>query len=741
MAANHHTTRRRFLQGTTAAAGVTAAGVMSIHRAAWAAGDDTLKIGMIGAGGRCTGAAGQFLAAHSNNRLIAMADLFKERLDYSHDALQRAHRTKVQVDEDHRFVGFDGWRKVIDSGVDVVLIACASKFHPMYTKAALEAGKHTFCEKPHAIDALGVNVLAEASAIARQKKLCYVSGLMSRYSNTLRAMTEQIRGGAIGDIVASNVYYLRAPYVTREPRPDEPETTYQFRNWYHFKWLSGDDVTQSLVHNLDRIAMFKGEAQPVMARGLGGRSASFGRKYGDQFDHHSVVYHYADGSRTMAYCTQQSGCSNGAWDYLIGTKGRMSHNKLFDHDGKVIWQYEGKDGSWHAQVQEAMSQAIRAGEKIHNGDYAAESTHRHHGPGRLLHRAEHRPRETARQRLQLRPEAAGLLLRFAPARHPRAGRAVPRPDPRSHEGRRFRQTDAPDENHCGADIMKIGFHTDAFNSSYWSFEKCLQWAEANEVHWIECGLIDGVSWIHGLGYQPHVAMYEDPLLLRRKMERHGVRFSQVDAAYPLSGKDGPAFGVPYVLRALQWAKLAGCDKIATTDGLHQPQGLDDPTAMDLMKRSYAQIIEVAQAYEITINIEVHGYFTTNPDRLAEMLAFVDSPWLRLNLDTGNSYIAGQDPVAFCERFKDSVTHVHVKDVSQSLAEAMRGKDTGIAVSHCAIGDGVNAENISKVLGILRDRDYHGVLSMECEGAGGPMIEKSLTWLRHKLNDLGITIET
>ena len=289
--------------------------------------------------------------------------------------------------------------------------------------------------------------------------------------------------------------------------------------------------------------------------------------------------------------------------------------------------------------------------------------------------------------------------------------------------------------------MDISFHTDAFNSSYWNFEKCLQWAEASGVHLIECGLIDGASWIHGLGYQPHVALYEDPLLMRRKMEKYGVRFSQVDAAYPLSGKDGPLYGVPYVLKTLPWAKLAGCERIATTDGLHRPEGLDDDEAMDLMRRSYEQIIEVAEAYEITITIEVHGYFTTNPDRMAQMLEFCDSPYLRMNLDTGNTFIAGRDPAAFCERFVDKVAHVHVKDVSESLAAAVRGNETGIAVSHCALGEGVNADNIRGCLARLRDHGYQGVLSMECEGQGGPMIEQSLAWLRATLDDLGIPNES
>lgn len=288
--------------------------------------------------------------------------------------------------------------------------------------------------------------------------------------------------------------------------------------------------------------------------------------------------------------------------------------------------------------------------------------------------------------------------------------------------------------------MRIGFHTDAFNTSFRNFEACLEWAKKNDVHDIECGLIDGVSWIHGLGYQPHVALYEDPLLLKRKMAAYGVRFSQVDAAFPLSGKDGPLYGVPYVLKTLPWAKHAGCPCIATTDGLHRPEGLSDEQALDVMKRSYGQILEVAEAYGIFINIEVHGYFTTKPDMLERMLAFSGSPWLGVNLDTGNSFIAGQNPVEFAKRFIGKIRHVHVKDVSESLAALVRGNATGIALSHCAIGDGVNADNIRNVLALLRDAGYTGTLSMECEGAGGPLIERSLGWLRATLKTLGIPEE-
>jgi sugar phosphate isomerase/epimerase len=288
--------------------------------------------------------------------------------------------------------------------------------------------------------------------------------------------------------------------------------------------------------------------------------------------------------------------------------------------------------------------------------------------------------------------------------------------------------------------MKISFHTDAFNTSFVSFDRCLEWARDNDVHWIECGLIDGVSWIHGLGYQPHVAMYQDPLLLRKHMETFGVRFSQVDAAFPLSGVDGPAYGLPYVLKAIPWAKHAGCERVATTDGLHRPEGLTDEEAMDLMKRQYERIIHTAEAYEVIVTIEVHGYFTTKPEFLERMLAFVASPFLRLNLDTGNSFIAGLDPVKFCKRFRDRIAHVHVKDVSESLAAAVRGGQTGIALSHCSTGDGVNAENIKHCLRQLHEIGYSGHLSIECEGQGGPMLTRSLEWLRATLAELGIPEE-
>lgn len=283
-------------------------------------------------------------------------------------------------------------------------------------------------------------------------------------------------------------------------------------------------------------------------------------------------------------------------------------------------------------------------------------------------------------------------------------------------------------------MIEIGFHTDAFNSSYWSFEKCLEWAQKNDVHYIECGTIDGVSWLHGLGYQPHVSLTEDPYALREKMENYGVKFSQLDAAFPVSLPEGASLGLIYILNSIRWAKLVGCTHIDTTDHMFKPEGSTDAQTLEMMKGIYSDVIEVAQRYEMIISIEPHGYYTTKPEFMEQMLNFVDSPYLRMNMDTGNTFIAGQDPVAFLNKFKDKVSHVHVKDVSESLAASLRGELTGIAVSNTAIGDGVNVENIKKCFDILVDIKYDGVVSIECEGQGGPMIEKSLAFVRELVDD-------
>lgn len=277
-------------------------------------------------------------------------------------------------------------------------------------------------------------------------------------------------------------------------------------------------------------------------------------------------------------------------------------------------------------------------------------------------------------------------------------------------------------------MLELGFHTDAFTSQFWSFEQCLGWARANDVHWIECGVIDGVSWLHGLGYHPHVALWEDPVLLRTRMDRYGVAFSQLDAAFPLSTPEGATIGLEYVLHTIPWAKLAGCPRIDTTDARNRPEGMTDREAMEQMRRIYGRILKVAEAYQITINIEPHGYYTSKPEFLAEMLSFADSPYLRMTMDIGNVFIAGQDPIQFVEQFHNKISHVHVKDISEGLAAESRGELTGVAGSHCAIGQGINAGNVEQCVTMLAGYGYRGVLTIECEAEGG-LIEGSLAWMR------------
>lgn len=280
--------------------------------------------------------------------------------------------------------------------------------------------------------------------------------------------------------------------------------------------------------------------------------------------------------------------------------------------------------------------------------------------------------------------------------------------------------------------MELGIHTDAFTPLYWGFEQCLEWAQENDVHWIECGAIDGVSWIHGLGYYPHVALWEDPLLMRRKMERYGVSLTQLDAAFPLSRPEGSTIGADYICHVMQWAKLAGCSKIDTTDDRDKPEGMTDREALDHMRAIYRRILKIAEAYEITLNIEPHGYYTTKPEFLEEMLSFADSPYLRLNMDVGNVFIAGQDPVAFARRFLSKIDHVHLKDINSSLASARR-EVTGIVGSQCAIGEGVNAGNVRQCIELLAGRGYDGRLVIECEGEA--MIQRSLEWVRGLLAEI------
>jgi len=305
-------------------------------------------------------------------RLVAMADLFEDRVRGKRDALRQQKPEQVAVDDEHCFVGLDAYRDVIES-VDVVLIANAAKFHPLHLRAAIEAGKHVFVEKPHAIDPVGVREVIAACELAKQKGLCVVSGLQSRYHTGYREAMKRVHDGAIGEIVAIEEKYLRAPYRVIPRQEGLTEIQYQYSTQYHFSWLSGDDVPQSLIHNLDRTTWALREETPVRAHGLGGRSSSFDEKYGNVFDHHAIIYEYASGVRVYAFCRTQEKCYNQTISIILGTKGRC-YPMQSRIEGETNWRYDGPRCNPSEEEHRALFAAIRSGEPINNGDYMARST-------------------------------------------------------------------------------------------------------------------------------------------------------------------------------------------------------------------------------------------------------------------------------------------------------------------------------------------------------------------------------
>ena len=364
-------TRRTFLRTSAAAASAVGATGLALSRSAHAAGSDIIKIGMVGCGGRCTGAAAQAMQGDPGTRLVAMSDLFADRVEGKRAALKRKLPDQVAVDDDHCFVGLDGYQKVIDS-VDVVLIACAAKFHPMYAKAGIEAGKHVFVEKPHAIDPAGIKVVDEAIRLAREKNLGLLSGLHSRFDAGYAETIRRVQDGQIGDIISIEENFIRGPYGNTARPTDLRELEVQYGNQYRFSWLCGDDVPQSLVHNLDRASWAMQGAVPARCHGLGGRSSSQ-NLLGNVFDHHSVVYLYDNGIRLYAFCRTTRGCYNESSSIILGSKG-IAYVTGRRITGENEWQFSGKHEDGHAVEQREFFKSIRAGKPLNSGDYMAKST-------------------------------------------------------------------------------------------------------------------------------------------------------------------------------------------------------------------------------------------------------------------------------------------------------------------------------------------------------------------------------
>lgn len=361
--------RRSFLKATAAAA--TGLGTLELARSVHAAGSDVLRVGMIGCGGRNAGAAVQALTADPGARLVAMCDIFADRIRNKLEAIKAQRPAQVAVDPDHCFTGLDGYKHVIESS-DVVLIANAAKFHPLHAMTAIQAGRHVFVEKPHGIDPAGVRLMQQACELAKAKRVSIVSGLQSRYHAGFAETVQRIHDGAIGEIIAIEENFLRSPYGVTERKPGLTELQWQLSAQYRFRWLSGDDVPQSLVHNLDRASWVLHHRVAVKCHGLGGRSSMIGPVYGDVFDHHSVVYEFEDGVRVYALCRTTTGCYDEDSSLVFGTQGRASI-KACRIWGDTNWRWQGQCDPYQVE-HDRLFAAIRSGQPLNNGDYLARST-------------------------------------------------------------------------------------------------------------------------------------------------------------------------------------------------------------------------------------------------------------------------------------------------------------------------------------------------------------------------------
>jgi predicted dehydrogenase len=367
--ADHCASRRTFLKAGAGAAIAT----LPLIRSAHAAGSDIIRVGLVGCGGRGTGAAENALNADPHAKLVAIGDLFSDRLNNSRQQLRAIKGDQVAVNDDHCFIGFDSYKKVIASDVDVVLLALPTYFHPPYLKACIDAGKHVFCEKIHAVDAPGVRTVMAASENARRKGLSVVSGLAWRYDTGVCETMKRVHDGAIGDVVAIEEICNTGSLPCRPRQPGWTEMEYQLRDWYNFLWLAADLPGLNLVHDLDKGAWAMRDEPPARVWGMGGRQTRVGPAFGNAWDHHAAVFEYANGTKLFAYCRQQNGCTTEISDRFIGTKGRcdLLRNRI---ESEKKWRYKGPPCNRFDLEHVALFSSIRNGKPINNGVYMARSS-------------------------------------------------------------------------------------------------------------------------------------------------------------------------------------------------------------------------------------------------------------------------------------------------------------------------------------------------------------------------------
>lgn len=376
---NSRRSRRDFVkQSTMLAGGIMAMPLMS-NAGYFHSVDDTIKVGVIGCGGRGTGAAMQALSTKKNVKLVAMADAFRDRLDSSFKALTDGDegnvKDKVAVTEETKFVGFDAYKQVIPL-VDVIIIATPPGFRPLHFEEAIKQGKHVFMEKPLATDPAGVKKVLEVAEIAKKKKLNVVVGLQRHYQTSYRELFKRVQDGMIGDITSAQVYWNSDGVWVRPRKPGQTEMEYQMRNWYYFNWLCGDHITEQHIHNLDVMNWFKGD-YPVKAQGMGGREVRSGKEYGEIYDHHFVEFHYADGTIMNSQCRHIKGTYSIVDEMIVGTKGMVKCGAAeITSKGKSLFKFDkAKENEPYQNEHDELFAAIAKGEyKFADTENGAKST-------------------------------------------------------------------------------------------------------------------------------------------------------------------------------------------------------------------------------------------------------------------------------------------------------------------------------------------------------------------------------
>jgi len=344
--------------------------------------DDSIKIALIGCGGRGTGAAMQALSTKQNVKLVAMADAFRDRLDSCYKELNDPNNEdgnvsqRVAVPEENKFVGFDGYKKAM-ALADVVILTTPPGFRPIHFEEAVNQGKQIFMEKPVATDPAGIKRVLDAAVIARQKKLNVVVGLQRHYQNSYRELFKKYKEGLIGEITSAQAWWNNEGVWMNPRKYNQTEMEYQMRNWYYFNWLCGDHIVEQHIHNIDVINWFK-EGYPVKAQGMGGREVRKGKDYGEIFDHHYVEFHYADGSILNSQCRHIKGTMSKVDELIVGTKGSIYAGaaNIVDRKGKVLYQYDrSKENNPYQTEHDELFAAIAKKEyKFDDTERGAKST-------------------------------------------------------------------------------------------------------------------------------------------------------------------------------------------------------------------------------------------------------------------------------------------------------------------------------------------------------------------------------